>query len=194
MRLLGAVLAGGRASRFGSDKALACLGEKALIDHAIEALRAQTRQVVVCGRPYPPVVSLADRPHAHLGPLGGLAAALCYAAENHFDAVLSVGCDTPCLPHDLAQRLAGPEAAIIVDAPIIGFWPTRLAPALDDHLRDGADRSMRRWAEVAGARPVSIACHLPNINTMEDLHALQAERRQRRSGSRRNRDDAHQGA
>src|SRR3546814_3555756 len=39
VKTLGAVLAGGRSSRFGSDKALAMLGGRTLLDHAQAALR-----------------------------------------------------------------------------------------------------------------------------------------------------------
>ena len=45
MKLLGAILAGGRSSRFGSDKAFALLNGKPLIDHVIAALAAQTDAV-----------------------------------------------------------------------------------------------------------------------------------------------------
>src|SRR3546814_13961187 len=76
MRLLGAVLAGGRSSRFGSDKALAMLDGRTLLDHAAAALGAHVETVVICGRHVPGMTGLADRPAADMGPLGGLNAAL----------------------------------------------------------------------------------------------------------------------
>src|SRR3546814_20571783 len=75
MRLLGAVLAGGRSSRFGSDKALAMLDGRTLLDHAAAALGAHVETVVICGRHVPGMTGLADRPAADMGPLGGLNAA-----------------------------------------------------------------------------------------------------------------------
>jgi molybdopterin-guanine dinucleotide biosynthesis protein A len=172
MRLLGAILAGGKAERFGADKALACIDGKPLIACAIEGLASQVAEVVVCGRSHPPYVSLPDRPGPHQGPLGGLNAALHYAAEQGYHAVLSVGCDTPRLPDDLAERLVGNAPAALTAAPIIGFWPAALAPVLDRHLAHEPDRSMRRWTTVAGARLVALGEELPNINTRDDLAVL----------------------
>jgi molybdopterin-guanine dinucleotide biosynthesis protein A len=172
MRLLGAVLAGGRSSRFGSDKALAELRGKPLLRHAAEALAAQCDSVIVCGRDWPDLVSVPDRPTPDLGPLGGLNAALHHAADNGFDAVLSVGCDTPLLPHDLADRLlrAG-EAAYLRGLPIIGLWPARLAAMLDTHLATTADRSLRAWSRLASAMPIEVDPPLANVNRPEDLAA-----------------------
>jgi hypothetical protein len=71
-RTLGAILAGGRSRRFGSDKALARLGGERLIDRAAAALRPQVDRLIVCGRVMPAMVCVADRPSPDLGPLGGL--------------------------------------------------------------------------------------------------------------------------
>lgn len=82
MRLLGAILAGGAATRFGSDKGSgALIGGRALIDHVADALRPQVATLVVCGRHWPGLEGLADRPASGLGPLGGLCAALAHAGE-----------------------------------------------------------------------------------------------------------------
>ena len=168
-RLLGAVLAGGQSRRFGSDKALALLAGKPLIDHVIDRLAVQVAALVVVGRDYPGVDSLFDRPGPGLGPLGGLNAALAYAAANGFDAILTSGCDLPGVPLDLAVRLeAGP--AVAAGQPLLGLWPTSLAAHLDRHLAAGGDRSLRRWVAQAGAREVDLGL-FRNVNTISDLEA-----------------------
>ena len=172
MKLLGAVLAGGRSTRFGSDKALALLDGKPLIEHAIDALAAQVDAVIVCGREYGDWVP--DRPEPGLGPLAGINAALHAAAARGYDAVLTCPCDLPALPGDLAERLAG--AAYVADVPVIGRWPALLAEALDAHLAAGGDRSVRRWAPAVGAVPVEFG-PLPNLNTLAALAAFTASRR-----------------
>jgi molybdopterin-guanine dinucleotide biosynthesis protein A len=56
--VIGAVLAGGRGERLGGSKALAELGGRPLVEHAIAALRAVTDEVVVVAKPgtaLPPV-------------------------------------------------------------------------------------------------------------------------------------------
>ena len=171
MRLLGAVLAGGQSRRFGSDKALAMLGGKALIEHAIAALSTQTEAVIVCGREWTDWVP--DRPAPHLGPLGGINAALHCAVERGFDAVLTVPCDAPVLPGDLAARLAeGGVPAFVEDMPVIGFWPVALAAALDVRLSQSTDRSVRGWARQVGARPHVLDKSIPNVNSLADLNHI----------------------
>lgn len=175
MSVLGAILAGGQATRFGSDKALALLDGETLIAHAATALRAAADAVIVCGRAAGPagIVATPDWPAPDLGPLGGLCAALRHAERHGHDAVLSIGCDTPFLPNALIVRLmAGGEARFLRQAPIIGYWPVALAERLSQHLAHGADRAVYRWASGVGAVAIDAGGDLPNINHVADLARL----------------------
>lgn len=166
--LLGAILAGGASRRFGSDKAAALLRGKPLIAHVIDRLTPQVAALVVVGRDHPGVLSLPDRPPG-VGPLGGLAAALAYAADRGFGAVLTSGCDLPDLPDDLRRLAPGPVVAR--GQPLVGLWPVGLAAVLDDHLAASADRSLRGWVARCGAREVDLG-PVANINTVADLANL----------------------
>ncbi|WP_109809516.1 molybdenum cofactor guanylyltransferase [Sphingosinithalassobacter portus] len=170
MKLLGAILAGGRSTRFGTDKAAALLAGKPLLDHVAECLARQCDDVIVCGRDWPGRVAVADRPGPDLGPLGGLNAALHHAAEQGYDAVLSAGCDTPQLPDDLAARFG--SGGYYADLPVIGLWPAALAPDLDRHLAQGGNRAVRRWASRTGLNALSGGATLANINYPDDLKLL----------------------
>lgn len=175
MTLLGAILAGGQATRFGSDKALALLDGQPLIDHAAAVLRAVSDAVIVCGRWAGPagLVAIPDWPEPGLGPLGGLCAALRHAAAEGYDAMLSIGCDTPVLPRALLDQLtAGAGARFLRQAPIIGYWPATLAEDLSRHLADGGDRAVYRWASAVGAVAIDAGGELPNVNRAEDLARL----------------------
>jgi molybdopterin-guanine dinucleotide biosynthesis protein A len=175
MKLLGAILAGGQAIRFGRDKALALLDDRTLIAHAAAALRHATPDVIVCGRARAPdgLPAIADWPAPGLGPLGGLCAALRHAAEHGYAAVLSIGCDTPTLPGALIDQLiAGPGARFLRQAPIIGYWPVDLAGPLAEHLEQGRDRAVYRWAASVGAAAIDAGGDLPNINHVDDLARL----------------------
>jgi len=173
-RVLGAVIAGGRSRRFGSDKALALLHGRPLIEHAAEALAGQADTVVICGREHAPYPTLEDQPAADIGPLGGLNAALHHAAAGGFAGVLATGCDMPVFPAELAAALIGDEPAIVAGQYLMGYWPASLARALEAHLREGTDRSVRGWLAVARPREVAGPA-LPNINTPEDLERLEQE-------------------
>lgn len=169
MRLLGAVLAGGRATRFGSDKALALLDGVPLIDHALATLSPWCDALVVCGRDAPPVPCVADRPAAGLGPLGGIAGALWHAMTAGYDAVLTTACDTPALPPEVVPALLAQRSAYAAGAPVVGLWPVTLAAPLAQWLERGGDRSVRRWAEAAGAVAVLPGLAIRNVNRPGDL-------------------------
>lgn len=178
MRLLGAVLAGGRSSRFGSDKARALMADgRSLLDHAVAALAPHVEAVAVCGRAVEGLLSLADRPAPDLGPLGGLAAALHHARERGFDAVLTTGCDMPVFPARLAAALIDNAPAVLQGQPLAGCWPVGFSDALDAHLAATEDRSIRAWVSRAGARTITLPdMVLPNINRPADLDTLQRDR------------------
>lgn len=170
--VLGAILAGGEARRFGSDKAMALFEGRPLIDHVAAGLSAQTEAVVVVGRRHGALTSVADRPAPGLGPLGALAGALHWARANGFAAVLSAPCDVPLLPDDLVVRLAGQGAAYVEGLPVLGWWPSVLAGDLADWLAADRPRAVRRWAAAVGARAVVLEGLPVNVNTVEDLGAL----------------------
>ncbi|MBC7160172.1 MAG: molybdenum cofactor guanylyltransferase [Porphyrobacter sp.] len=173
MRVLGAVLAGGRSRRFGSDKALARYAGRPLLDHALRALAGQVDAVIVCGRAVDGLCCIDDRPRPGLGPLGGLNAALAHGGAWGFDAVCSIGCDTPLLPGDLVRRLMAQGCpAVVTDLPVIGLWPMTLAARLDRFLEESDDRSVRGWARICGAAALSLDSAIPNINRNEDLEHL----------------------
>lgn len=171
-RVLGAVLAGGRSLRFGSDKAQALLDGSTLLDRVVAALTPQVDGLVICGRVVEGVTCVADRPARDLGPLGGLNAALHEARRGGYDMVISVPCDAPFLPIDLVARLlSGEGARYVASLPVIGAWPTVLAARLDRHLAVTEDRSMRRWAAMVDAAALEIG-RIGNVNTPADLERL----------------------
>jgi molybdenum cofactor guanylyltransferase len=172
MRVLGAILAGGRSTRFGSDKALARIDGRCLLDHAAEALRAQTEALIVCGREWPDAASIADRPAAGLGPLGGLNAALHHAQAKAYDAVLCVPVDVYPLPGTLRAMLEGDGPRVLAAQWSIGFWPASLRAALDRQLTEG-HLSFRSWIAATGAASVDDSdLGLVNLNRVEDCSGV----------------------
>jgi molybdopterin-guanine dinucleotide biosynthesis protein A len=120
----GVALAGGRASRMGSDKAALLLAGRPLIAHVVERMRRALASVIVIGpaslaalQPDAPVIPDAQ---PGLGPLGGLATALEAARA---DWIFLVACDMPFIQpalvrHMAALALAAPDAeAVAIRAP-----------------------------------------------------------------------------
>ena len=125
--ILGVVLAGGKSTRFGSDKALAELGGRTLLARAVDALSGLCELVVIAGRDHGPArvhSRLAARPR--MGPLGGIAAGLHHALDEGFETVLTCGVDCAALPDDLLDLLS-PAPAYLADQPVVGHWPASAA-------------------------------------------------------------------
>lgn len=173
MKRLGAILAGGKATRFGSDKAAALLDSRPLIEHVADGLRNQVDYVVICGRKWPEMDSIEDRPDKNHGPLGGLNAALHYAKSNGFDLVISAGCDV--IP--VAKFPTPPinDIALFIEGHFLfGIWPAELADRLDEYLDKQTDLSMRSWIADIGAKGVRSNMVHHNLNTSSDLDRYNA--------------------
>lgn len=170
--ILGAVLAGGQSRRFGSDKALAQLAGRTLLEQAVERLGGLCDAVVVVGRENAPARVLADWPAPGMGPLGGLAAALLHARESGCDAVLTCGVDSIGLPDDIVARLS-PMPGYVDSQPVIGLWPAATAEALQRQLAGDGKHSVMAFARAIGARPVKLDREPDNINTPADLDGLE---------------------
>lgn len=164
--ILGAVLAGGRSSRFGSDKAAATWNDRSLADHAATQIAPHVGRVVIVGPGGVP-----DLPGPDLGPLGGIAGALDLAASEGFASVVTIGCDMPRAPETLLAALIRRAPSYCTDAPVLGHWPAALGAQLLAWL-EGDDHSVRRWAREVGALPIASPLPLANVNTPADLMAL----------------------
>lgn len=170
--ILGAVLAGGQSTRFGSDKALAEYRGHTLLAHAVDTLSGWCEHVVVVGRATAPAPTLPDWPRPGMGPLGGLAAALHHARDEGYEAVLTVGVDSLGLPENLPDLLS-PAPAFLDVQPVVGLWPAGAAETIEAILHGEGSHALKRLADAIGARAVPLAGDPANINTPADLAALQ---------------------
>jgi len=101
----GVVLAGGRSSRMGHDKALIEVESRTMLDRALDKLERQCAELFVIGEPEKyghvgPFVIADEWPGK--GPLGGIATAMRYASN---DRLLVIACDMPGLNDSLFDLL-----------------------------------------------------------------------------------------
>ncbi|WP_305097276.1 molybdenum cofactor guanylyltransferase [Croceibacterium aestuarii] len=170
--ILGVVLAGGKSTRFGSDKALAELGGRTLLARAVDGLSGFCELVVIAGRDHGPARCIPDWPHAGEGPLAGIAAGLHLAQDEDYATVLTCGVDSAQLPDDLLDLLS-PPPAYLADQPVVGHWPTSAAKDIEAILEGTGRHSMLAFADKINARPVKSAQEPANINTPADLAAAE---------------------
>lgn len=192
--MVGVIIAGGRARRFGAEKAMALLEGRPLAAHVATALRGCSRLAVNC-RPFTETAAWAERcglerlpdpPGRPDAPLCGVLAALEWGARLGADLVATAPCDAPALPVDLVCGLSaalapGAGAAFAATSagpePLCALWRTSAAGLVASRIEAGR-LSVRDALEAAGARPVRFeaADGFVNVNTRQDLQALRARR------------------
>jgi molybdenum cofactor guanylyltransferase len=148
----GFVLAGGGSTRFGRDKALVRIGEKALLERLCSTLRAVTAGVTIVGSPEKYAnfsVSCIPDQWAGEGPLGGIITAL--RATGDFakarDWNLIIGCDMPFLTREwlayLVQKAQASAAEVVTPKsahglePLCACWRVSAAEKLQRVFEDG---------------------------------------------------------
>lgn len=104
----GFVVAGGRSSRMGRDKALLPYGESTLLDHAIAQTRRVTDDVAILAGPVRRYegfgLAVVEDVVCGVGPLGGLYSALLSASVDGRERIFWLAVD---LPHVSADLLSG---------------------------------------------------------------------------------------
>jgi molybdenum cofactor guanylyltransferase len=189
--ITGVILAGGRAQRMGGmDKGLIPLNGKPMIEHIIDAVRPQVGALVInanrnledYGRYGLPVIR--DRMGDYFGPLVGMASALEISDTPY---LLTVPCDSPLIPADLAQRLylklqeAQAEISVVHDGermqPVFALLHRDLLPSLIAYLEAGGRKidtwyAQHRLALVDFSDRRELSC---NVNTPDEQARLEQQ-------------------
>jgi molybdopterin-guanine dinucleotide biosynthesis protein A len=189
MTISAIILSGGRATRMnGADKGLVALQQKPLIQHIIKRLTPQVDEILInANREIEQYQAfgytvLLDEVEDFLGPLAGLSLGLQHAK---YDYVLTVPCDSPLLPLDLAKRLMTAllehDADIAVASsednthPVFSLCKKSVLPSLTAYLEQG-ERRVSTWQKSQKYIEVDFSdCNeaFTNLNTFEDLTALE---------------------
>jgi molybdopterin-guanine dinucleotide biosynthesis protein A/very-short-patch-repair endonuclease len=107
MRVAGLILAGGRSSRMGQDKAFVQLGDTTLLEHVYQRLSPQCEHILISTNSDDPRFSgfqtISDSVTGQLGPLAGILAGL-KAIKNTHEWLVTTPVDCPFLPYDLVDR------------------------------------------------------------------------------------------
>ena len=196
MKLGAVVLAGGQGSRMnGVDKGLQLLQGQSLVMHAVKRLQAQSLAVA----------SIAINANRHLadyqalgfdvwpdaqadfaGPLAGFLVGMTHCPHPY---LLTVPCDTPMFPLNLAERLiqallnqradiamaAAPEEdGVLRRQPVFCVLKVTLKDSLQSFLAEGG-RKIGAWTALHHTVEVPFEDPLAfrNLNTVEDVQRLE---------------------
>ena len=188
-QISGVILAGGKGRRMGEvDKGLQAFRGRALVEWAITRLKPQVAEILINANQNQDRYEaygyklISDLVPDYAGPLAGLHSALSSASH---DLVLTVPCDSPFLPADLAQRLhtalSGASADVAVACtgdrthPVFCLARRALLPHLSDFLQQGG-RKIDAW--YADLKFVEVAFDdqpdaFANFNTLAELNAAE---------------------
>lgn len=190
---LGAILAGGMSRRFGSPKALAEVGGRAIVARVRDALALVVRDVVLVANE-PGLFAHLDLPIRGddvpgLGAIGGVRKALAWAREERRAGALCVACDMPFVSADLLRlivsRVEGTEADAVVPEsggrrgvePLCAWYSVACIPAVDGLIARATGAAMgalldrvrvERIPRMEVARVGDPDVLFLNVNTAED--------------------------
>lgn len=186
MTFSGAVLAGGRSSRFGSDKARFVLESKPLLAWVLESFAAAEQTFIVAGRDYGefgvPVFEDLSRVQT---PLSGLHSALVHAS---CEWVAVAACDLPFLTPQywaiLNTHREGVRAVVVRREgrlePLAALYHRDLADRVFSRLQQG-DLAVHKFVQALAPTETRVLPlerlalprrTLTNVNTRGDLKAI----------------------
>jgi molybdopterin molybdotransferase len=192
----GLVLAGGRGSRMGNvDKGLQPFRSSTMVEHVLARLRPQVGPLAISAnrnldtyREFGALVlpdEIANGVEPFPGPLAGLEAGLRHCATPY---LLSVPCDSPFVPPDLAARLLAALQAADADVayaatqepgmraqpqPVFCLMRAGLLPVLSSYLADGGRRVDGWYRDLKTVEVLfDDAGAFRNINTLDELRGL----------------------
>jgi len=180
-------LAGGRSSRFGSDKADALLDGRPMVHHVCNRLTPQTDTVAIVGGSSAYGLSiplLDDGRHRGEGPVAGILAGLHWGLSMGARYIVSAPCDVPMLPSNLVQLLnrASSDRPSVLQMPgglepACARWPTTAIARIETLLSVKGRRSLQAAlntcdAEVIRVEDSELEGSFANINTPGELARL----------------------
>jgi len=175
------VLAGGRSSRMGRDKALLDWNGETLVELALRKLRAVCAEVAIAGggAELARFGRVIPDETPGLGPLGGIVAAL---TESAYEWNLFLAVDMPFVPEkalrSLCAAVCAKEMIVLAQAdgyvqPLCGMYSRRALPVLRRELQAGRLK-LKDAASVTGScayLPIGTEAWFRNLNTPDNFRA-----------------------
>lgn len=189
MRICAVIVAGGRSSRMGREKAFELIRGRSILDRLVSSIKPHVQAVLLNANGdaqrfrdtgLPVITDL----RSDIGtPLAGLHAALACASSRSFDAVLTVPSDAPFLPGDLVPRLRAAKRPAAIAASrgqqhyLTGLWSSALLTDVVHALDEPRVPRLQDWCRMCDAAVVDWPADpydpFFNVNTPEELAEAQ---------------------
>jgi molybdopterin-guanine dinucleotide biosynthesis protein A len=183
--LTGVILAGGKSSRMGSDKALLQLDGRPFVERIAQTLRAEFDRVILVANNHSAYsflgLEIVGDVYQDCGPLGGI-----HSGLVHVDGadVFVCACDTPLVSRELVNHIAVSQSTALVCVPsfhqrlhpLCGRYKQECIPLLVNEITSQRLRVLD-FIEKVAADIVPITPDLPfykndlfsNFNSAEDF-------------------------
>ena len=189
--ILGVILAGGKSSRFGSNKADAHLGDKTLLEHTISKVENFFLEVLIVSNKESIKINkknvflVKDFIKGQLGPLIGILSAMKWIEQNNkkYKWIATFPCDTPFFDDSIIEKLkncsiSNDHLIFFLNSRkkrhnIFGLWSLKLIDILEEDIRSNNFRKVELWADKIGVQKIEVNTEgfdkFLNINTLGDL-------------------------
>ena len=187
--ILGTVLAGGKSQRFGEDKSQVKLDGKLLIDHILNEIISEFKEILIVSNnqinfKHSDKISMVSDLKKDQGPLGGVLSAMKWVKESNKDYkwISTFPVDTPFFRKEILQNFLSEinleEGKLFFIKSnntrhnIFGVWSIDLMDKLEEDLNNG-ERKVELWANSVGVKVIDMEFlnedPFFNINSKEDL-------------------------
>jgi molybdopterin-guanine dinucleotide biosynthesis protein A len=188
-KILGTVLAGGKSQRFGEDKSQVKLDGKLLIDHILDEIINEFKEILIVSNnqinfKHSDKISMISDLKKDQGPLGGVLSAMKWVKESNKDYkwISTFPVDTPFFKKEILQNflreINSDESKLFFIKSnntrhnIFGIWSIDLMEKLEEDLNYGK-RKVEHWANDIGVKVIEMKFLKDdpffNINSKEDL-------------------------
>ena len=189
--ILGVILAGGKSSRFGSNKADAHLGDKTLLEHTISKVEKNFLEVLIVSNKESIKINkknvflVKDFIKGQLGPLIGILSAMKWIEQNNkkYKWIATFPCDTPFFDDSIIEKfkncsISEDHLLFFLNSRkkrhnIFGLWSLKLIDILEEDIRSNNFRKVELWADKIGVQKIEVNTEgfdkFLNINTLGDL-------------------------
>lgn len=181
--ITGVVLAGGKSSRFGENKALSRIGDKNFLSHIIDLLKPFSKEVLISGS-YPEYNKLQERiiedEKPGLGPVGGIYSAL---KNSSTEKIIVLTCDMPLVTTEIISYMLSGN----FNADVIGWnhdgnrgqFPLlvskKILPLLEANIeqnRLSVKQIFKHESSLQLKIPEEWKSCFANVNTMQDYREI----------------------
>ena len=189
--ILGVILAGGKSSRFGSNKADAHLGDKTLLEHTISKVEKNFLEVLIVSNSESIKINkknvflVKDFIKGQLGPLIGILSSMKWIQQYNkkYKWIATFPCDTPFIDDSIIGKLkncslSNDHLLFFLNSRkkrhnIFGLWSLKLIDILEEDIRSNNFRKVELWADKMGVQKIEVNTEgfdkFLNINTLDDL-------------------------